>query len=272
MSGRRSPIGPDRGTSAATTTSTGIRATTRVSARPPLAPAGAALLECAHAIRYIAMVQSGEHPLGGDEVLDQLTKQFERDSLSLRTRRGVAVEAFDSLDEISQPLVRVSEGRVTSGAGADRLLANPGHCQRLKSFQRSSGTLDDGFRARRPDPDLLRKRSSNLRQTTRFLSSPSAESTAVFAHLDYGPLGVNMLRNVKQAWWYSMVQTRQDIVDSTPPSWARRPCGPPRATLETFTDPLVDCRKCKNAGARTRSTASVLTAARRTSLRRGPST
>ena len=72
--------------------------------------------------RYIAMVRNGEHPLGGEEVLDQPTKQFERDSLSLRTRRGVAVEAFDSLDEISH-LVRVSEGRVTL-APRGRLLAN----------------------------------------------------------------------------------------------------------------------------------------------------
>jgi coproporphyrinogen III oxidase-like Fe-S oxidoreductase len=68
------------------------------------------------------MVRNGEHPLGGEEVLDQPTKQFERDSLSLRTRRGVAVEAFDSLDEISH-LVRVSEGRVTL-APRGRLLAN----------------------------------------------------------------------------------------------------------------------------------------------------
>jgi len=29
---------------------------------------------------------------------------------------------------------------------------------------------------------------------------------------DYGPLGVNMLRNVKNAWWRSMVQLRDDVV------------------------------------------------------------
>jgi oxygen-independent coproporphyrinogen-3 oxidase len=72
--------------------------------------------------RYITMVQNGVRPMGGEEVLDQPTKQFERDSLSLRTRRGVAVEAFDSLDEISH-LVRVDEGRVTL-APEGRLLAN----------------------------------------------------------------------------------------------------------------------------------------------------
>jgi oxygen-independent coproporphyrinogen-3 oxidase len=72
--------------------------------------------------RYIAMVQSGARPIGGEEVLDDATKLFERDSLSLRTSRGVPVEAFDSLDEILH-LVRVSEGRVTL-APEGRLLAN----------------------------------------------------------------------------------------------------------------------------------------------------
>jgi coproporphyrinogen III oxidase-like Fe-S oxidoreductase len=72
--------------------------------------------------RYIAMVQSGARPIGGEEVLDDATRLFERDSLSLRTSRGVPVEAFDSLDEISH-LVRVSEGRVTL-APEGRLLAN----------------------------------------------------------------------------------------------------------------------------------------------------
>ena len=62
---------------------------------------------------------------------------------------------------------------------------------------------------------------------------------------DYGPLGVNMLRNVKAAWWRSMVQLRDDIVGidaailGPPAIWAAS------GHLETFTDPLVDCLRCK---------------------------
>jgi glycyl-tRNA synthetase len=62
---------------------------------------------------------------------------------------------------------------------------------------------------------------------------------------DYGPLGVLMLRNVKEAWWRSMVQLRHDIVGldaailSSPKIWAAS------GHLENFTDPLVDCRNCK---------------------------
>ncbi len=72
--------------------------------------------------RYIAIVKAGEKPLGGEETLDKETKEFERDSLALRTRRGVAVEAFDSLEEIAH-LVKVQGGQVTL-APEGRLLAN----------------------------------------------------------------------------------------------------------------------------------------------------
>jgi oxygen-independent coproporphyrinogen-3 oxidase len=72
--------------------------------------------------RYIALIANGESPLGGEEFLDEATQAFERDSLALRTCRGVPVEAFDSLDEIAH-LVRVSDGRVMLAENG-RLLAN----------------------------------------------------------------------------------------------------------------------------------------------------
>jgi glycyl-tRNA synthetase len=62
---------------------------------------------------------------------------------------------------------------------------------------------------------------------------------------DYGPLGVLLKRNVKDAWWRTMVQLRDDVVglDSAilmaPRVWEAS------GHLATFTDPLVDCRNCK---------------------------
>jgi glycyl-tRNA synthetase len=94
------------------------------------------------------------------------------------------------------------------------------------------------------DPDLLEK-VINLTKRRGFIF-PSAEIYGGFrSTYDYGPLGVNMLRNVKQAWWYAMVQTREDIVGIDAAI-----LGPPAVWkasghLETFTDPLVDCLKCK---------------------------
>ena len=93
-------------------------------------------------------------------------------------------------------------------------------------------------------PELLEK-VTNLAKRRGFIF-PSAEIYGGFrSTYDYGPLGVNMLRNVKQAWWRAMVQTRTDIVGidaailGPPAVWAAS------GHLETFTDPLVDCKKCK---------------------------
>jgi oxygen-independent coproporphyrinogen-3 oxidase len=72
--------------------------------------------------RYIELLAKDESPLGGEEFLDESTQQFERDSLAMRTARGVPLEAFDSLDEIAH-LVTVDAGRVTLTPKA-RLVAN----------------------------------------------------------------------------------------------------------------------------------------------------
>ncbi|MGD8395814.1 MAG: glycine--tRNA ligase [Candidatus Eiseniibacteriota bacterium] len=62
---------------------------------------------------------------------------------------------------------------------------------------------------------------------------------------DYGPLGVELKRNVKEAWWRDMVMTRDDVVglDSAilmnPRVWEAS------GHVEGFTDPMVDCTECK---------------------------
>jgi glycyl-tRNA synthetase len=62
---------------------------------------------------------------------------------------------------------------------------------------------------------------------------------------DYGPLGVELKRNVKEAWWLEMVQWRTDVLglDSAifqhPRTWEAS------GHLQSFTDPLVDCKSCK---------------------------
>ena len=75
---------------------------------------------------------------------------------------------------------------------------------------------------------------------------PSAEIYGGFrSTYDYGPLGVLMLRNVKDAWWRSMVQLRSDVVGldaailSPPKVWEAS------GHLDNFSDPLVDCTSCK---------------------------
>ncbi len=63
---------------------------------------------------------------------------------------------------------------------------------------------------------------------------------------DYGFLGVELKKNVKEAWWKSVVQMRSDIVglDSSilmhPDVWKAS------GHLDCFSDPMVDCKKCKH--------------------------
>ncbi|MDP2587126.1 MAG: glycine--tRNA ligase [Candidatus Komeilibacteria bacterium] len=62
---------------------------------------------------------------------------------------------------------------------------------------------------------------------------------------DYGPLGVELKNNVKKEWWKAMVQMRNNVegLDSGilmhPKIWEAS------GHLAGFTDPLVDCKKCK---------------------------
>jgi len=62
---------------------------------------------------------------------------------------------------------------------------------------------------------------------------------------DYGPLGVELKNNVKKAWWKAVVQGRDDMVglDASilmhPQTWVAS------GHVEGFTDPLVDCKQCK---------------------------
>ncbi|MFI5207958.1 MAG: glycine--tRNA ligase [Gemmatimonadales bacterium] len=63
---------------------------------------------------------------------------------------------------------------------------------------------------------------------------------------DYGPLGVELKRNVKDRWWRAMVHARDDIegldagILMHPRVWEAS------GHVAGFTDPLVDCRTCKS--------------------------
>ena len=63
---------------------------------------------------------------------------------------------------------------------------------------------------------------------------------------DYGPLGVELKNNIKRCWWSVMTQEREDIegLDASiimhPRVWEAS------GHVAGFTDPLVDCKKCKH--------------------------
>jgi glycyl-tRNA synthetase len=62
---------------------------------------------------------------------------------------------------------------------------------------------------------------------------------------DYGPLGVELKRNVKDYWWRVMVRERDDVVGMDGAILMSRAVWKASGHEQTFTDPMVDCRTCK---------------------------
>ena len=62
---------------------------------------------------------------------------------------------------------------------------------------------------------------------------------------DYGPLGAELKRNVKELWWQTMTRQRDDVVGleatiiMSPQIWKAS------GHVDTFSDPMIDCKTCK---------------------------
>ena len=63
---------------------------------------------------------------------------------------------------------------------------------------------------------------------------------------DYGPLGVELKNNLKQSWWASMVYDRDDVEGLDASILTHPDVLHFSGHEDTFTDPLVDCKKCKS--------------------------
>ncbi|HMO16653.1 MAG TPA: glycine--tRNA ligase [Oligoflexia bacterium] len=61
---------------------------------------------------------------------------------------------------------------------------------------------------------------------------------------DYGPLGAELKRNVKNEWWRSMVHLREDVVGLDASILMHPRVWEASGHIQGFTDPLVECRKC----------------------------
>ena len=61
---------------------------------------------------------------------------------------------------------------------------------------------------------------------------------------DYGPLGVELKRNVKDAWWRSVVHGRDDMVGLDAAILMHPQVWVTSGHVENFSDPLVECRNC----------------------------
>src|SRR6476659_8153847 len=93
-------------------------------------------------------------------------------------------------------------------------------------------------------PDVLEKLVS-LCKRRGFIFQSSEIYGGTGSVWDYGPLGVELKKNLKDRWWWEMVRSRDDIegIDAAilmhPRVWEAS------GHVAGFVDPLVDCRTCK---------------------------
>jgi glycyl-tRNA synthetase len=62
---------------------------------------------------------------------------------------------------------------------------------------------------------------------------------------DYGPLGVELRRNIRNLWWRDVVHLRRDMVGLEAAILMHPSVWKASGHVERFTDPMVDCRACK---------------------------
>ncbi len=103
--------------------------------------------------------------------------------------------------------------------------------------------ISNWYNLRMSTPDLMEKIVSLAKR--RGFVFPGSEIYGGLANSwDYGPLGVELKNNIKQLWWKRFVQQRDDMVGidaalvMNPKVWEAS------GHLATFTDPLVECKKC----------------------------
>jgi len=63
---------------------------------------------------------------------------------------------------------------------------------------------------------------------------------------DYGPLGAELKKNVKEAWWKAVVHGRDDVAGLDASILMHPDVWKASGHTENFNDVLVDCKKCKN--------------------------
>ena len=94
------------------------------------------------------------------------------------------------------------------------------------------------------EPDLMQKVIS-LCKRRGFVFQSSEIYGGLKSCYDYGPLGIELKRNIMNEWWRSMVQERENIVGLDASIVMHPKVWEASGHLSSFSDPLVDCLDCK---------------------------
>ncbi|MEK7705136.1 MAG: glycine--tRNA ligase [Myxococcota bacterium] len=95
-----------------------------------------------------------------------------------------------------------------------------------------------------PATDLMQKVVS-LCKRRGFVFQSSEIYGGLKSAYDYGPLGVELKRNLMNEWWRAMVHEREDVVGLDASIIMHPKVWEASGHLAGFSDPLVDCKNCK---------------------------
>ncbi len=96
-----------------------------------------------------------------------------------------------------------------------------------------------------PKENVLMEKIVSLCKRRGFIYQSSEIYGGINGFWDYGPLGAELKRNVKELWWNTMTRQRDDVVGleatiiMSPLIWKAS------GHVDTFTDPMIDCKTCK---------------------------
>ena len=96
-----------------------------------------------------------------------------------------------------------------------------------------------------PKENLQMEKIVSLCKRRGFVFQSSEIYGGINGFWDYGPLGAELKRNVKELWWNAMTRQRDDVagleatIIMSPAIWKAS------GHVDTFSDPMCDCKKCK---------------------------
>jgi glycyl-tRNA synthetase len=96
-----------------------------------------------------------------------------------------------------------------------------------------------------PKENLQMEKIVSLCKRRGFIFQSSEIYGGINGFWDYGPLGAELKRNVKELWWNTIVRQRDDVagleatIIMSPAIWKAS------GHVDTFSDPMCDCKKCK---------------------------
>jgi glycyl-tRNA synthetase len=96
-----------------------------------------------------------------------------------------------------------------------------------------------------PKENQLMEKIVSLCKRRGFIFQSSEIYGGINGFWDYGPLGAELKRNVKELWWNAMTRQRDDVagleatIIMSPKIWEAS------GHVATFSDPMIDCKTCK---------------------------